>query len=82
MNAGGVPKVCKSNDPTEFTQWDSGERVRYAWATCPEVGNSSPKGGVISNSFHFAYALWNKDLSLRDGPACYQLVGEVIAHQG
>lgn len=66
-----------------------------AWAIYLEVEYSSPKGGVIlDSSDHLPVHNdcvsmivgtdeWSdKALALREGPASYQLVGEVIAHQG
>jgi len=64
----------------------SGERVSNTWATCPEVGDSPPKGGLIPHDDRGAASLrsqrWPQGLTLPDGPAAYQLVGEVTAHQG
>jgi hypothetical protein len=61
--------------------------VRNAWATCPEVGDNPSKGGLIPNVMvalrrHSSKMGNRKVLSLLEGPASYQLVGEVTAHQG
>ncbi len=58
-----------------------------AWVTCPRVGDNPPKGGLIPNVvFRRMSELLKvgirKDLSLGEGPASHQLVGEVTAHQG
>ena len=66
---------------------ESGERVSNAWAICPQVRNSPPKGGVIPdvvvprmrNCLKVGIL---RNLLLGDEPAAYQLVGEVTAHQG
>jgi hypothetical protein len=81
-----VDKTCKSNGtyPVAIQGKFSGERVRNTWATCREVGDSSPKGELIP---HVATEVSSErqsrgNLALLDGPAAYQLVGEVTAHQG
>ena len=81
-----MDKTCKSNGTLDVAIQlkSSGARVRNTWATCPEVGDSSPKGELIP---HVARNLWFQsqsrgNLTLLDGPAAYQLVGEVTAHQG
>jgi hypothetical protein len=61
--------------------------VSNAWAICPQVRNSLPKGGVIPDVIPWrmlgrSKAGIRKDLSLEDEPMSYQLVGEVTAHQG
>lgn len=61
---------------------DSGKLVSNTWVICLEVENSLPKGRVILDGLSLAQASLGKDLSLREEPASYQLVGEVIAHQG
>ncbi len=62
-------------------------RVRNTWAICPQVGNNLAKVGVIPNVVTSGIrgclkAGNRKDLSLEDGPASHQLVGEAKAHQG
>lgn len=59
---------------------DSGERASNAYLTCPEVGENH---GDMANHL---YDPTNensrvKDLSLWEGGASYQLVGEVMAYQ-
>ncbi len=68
---------------------ESGGRVSNAWAICPQVGDSSPKGGVIPNvvipgirDYLKVGNSLRRDLPLEDEPASHQLVGEVTAHQG
>ena len=75
-----MDKTCKSNG-FSFVAIQvevSGVRVRNTWATCPEMGDSPPKGGLIP---HVATEdiFWTPKLGLNlafpDGPAAYQLVG-------
>ena len=48
MNAGGVLNTCKSNEELcSNTELLSGERVRNALVTCPEVWDNSSKGLLI-----------------------------------
>ena len=66
---------------------ESGERVSNAWAIYLQVGDSSPKGGIIPDVVvgrlpGCPKAGILRDLSLEDEPASHQLVGEVTAHQG
>ncbi len=66
---------------------DSGERVSNAWVTCPEVGDNLAKAGLIPDVVACRMARRLKvgilrNLPLWEGPASYQLVGEVTAHQG
>ena len=88
MNVGGVPKVCKSNDPldpdtsVDGTFLDSGKRVSNALVTYLEVRDSHPKGWLIPDSPNISHVKFGKAPAFREGPASYQLVGEVKAHQG
>ena len=47
MNAGGVPYACKSYGRYGFGCNASGERVSNTYVTYPNVGDNSPKGGLI-----------------------------------
>ncbi len=60
----------------------SGKRVSNTWITCLEVGYSSSKDGVILDSLKETQVSFGKATTLREGSVSYQLVGEVIAHQG
>ncbi len=82
-----MDKTCKSNGiPSVAIQGVfSGVRVRNTWAICRDVGDSSPKGELIPHEARRGIPLRPKlvsKLTLLDGPAAYQLVGEVTAHQG
>ena len=61
---------------------DSGKRVSNTWTTCLEVMNSSSKDEIIHDSLTFSLDFVSKVTALQEGSASYQLVGEVIAHQG
>ena len=84
-----MDKTCKSNGIffLAIGRMSSGVRVRNTWATCPEVGDSSPKGELIPHVTREDIFSTSKSgiaifLTLLDEPAAYQLVGEVTAHQG
>ena len=84
MNAGGVSKACKSNGSSELAiiLKASGKRVSNTLVTCLEVRNNGPKGPLIPDVIH-RYLRWRKaQKALREGLMAYQLVGEVMAHQG
>ncbi len=50
MNAGGVSKACKSNDPFYFGSMDSGKRVSNTLVTYPEDVNNSLKKELIHDN--------------------------------
>ncbi len=84
-----MDEACKSNgiQRVAIQSGESGERVRNAWVTYPEVGDNLPKGGLIPDVVVFRMednlkAGILRNLSLQEGPASHQLVGEVMAHQG
>ena len=60
----------------------SGERVSNTWATCPQLWDNSGKPVLIPNIDLSSHGGLLKVFSAGDGPAAYQLVGEVTAHQG
>ena len=74
--------TCKSNGIHRFGGGFSGERVSNTWATCPRLWDNSKKLGLIPDIHGCPHGRWWKDLSAGDGPAAYQLVGGVMAHQG
>ncbi len=59
----------------------SGKRESNTLVTYPEVWNNSAKAELIPDVICI-YFIQIKDLSLREGPMVYQLVGVVKAHQG
>ncbi len=83
MNAGGMAKTCKSNGHSNWVteNYVSGERVRNRQVTYLWLRNSSSKGGVMPDDV-ICIMQMTKDLSARERPVSYQLVGEVTAHQG
>ncbi len=61
--------------------------MRNAWVTYPQDGDNTSKGVLIPNVVLLRMQGLLKtgilrDLSLEEGPASHQLVGEVTAHQG
>ena len=82
-----MDKTCKSNGTLSVAIQAvfSGARVRNTWAICRDVGDSSPKGELIPHVTREDIFLTSKpgsNLAHLDEPAAYQLVGEVMAHQG
>ncbi len=84
-----MDEACKSNgiQRVAIQSGESGVRVRNAWVTYPEVRDNPPKGGLIPNVVApcmggVLKAGILRNLSLQEGPASHQLVGEVMAHQG
>ncbi len=84
-----MDEACKSNGIQEVAirLGESGVRVRTTWVTYPEVGDNLPKGGLIPDVVFLRMrgvpkAGILRNLSLQEGPASHQLVGEVMAHQG
>ncbi len=84
-----MDEACKSSgiQRVAIQSGESGVRVRNAWVTYPEDGDNLPKGGLIPNVVVPGIRGGPKagilrNLSLQEGPASHQLVGEVTAHQG
>ena len=75
-------QACKSNGPAR----DSGRRVSNTWVTYPRVGDNISKEVLIPDDITWSHDRvlkgGSKGLPLEEGPAAYQLVGEVTAHQG
>ena len=75
-------QACKSNDLAR----DSGRRVSNTWVTCPRDGDNISKEVLIPDDTTWSHDRVVKgssqELPLKEGPAAYQLVGEVTAHQG
>ncbi|TSC76550.1 MAG: hypothetical protein G01um101431_683 [Parcubacteria group bacterium Gr01-1014_31] len=80
MNAGGVSKACKSNESA--ARRTSGERVSNTLVTCPEVRNNQAKAWLIPDVIRWHESAEERRKPLQEGPMAYQLVGEVMAHQG
>jgi hypothetical protein len=77
-----VLNTCKSNGDPDFGLAISGERVRNTWATCPRLWDNPGKPGLIPDTPAVPHDAAGKAPTVWDGPAAYQLVGEVTAHQG
>ncbi len=60
----------------------SGERVSNTWVICPALWDKPGKLGLIPNTPLWLHDWWGKAFAVWDGPAAYQLVGGVMAHQG
>ena len=75
-------QACKSYDLAR----DSGRRVSNAWVIYPRIGDNISKEMLIPNDIFGPQGLKIKDgsqeQSFEEEPATYQLVGEVMAHQG
>ncbi len=60
----------------------SGERVSNTWAICPALWDKPWKRGLIPDTEPLGHPGGSKAPAVQDEPAAYQLVGEVMAHQG
>ncbi len=79
-----MPNTCKLSGSLQHTVEISGKRVSNTWETCPEMENTLEKSRLI---LHKTTSRHREEVkgpqgSFLDGPASYQLVGEVTAHQG
>ena len=59
----------------------SGGRASNTWVTYLKDGHNSPKGELIPD-MPSTFGCLVKAFARQEGPAAYQLVGEVTAHQG
>ena len=75
MNAGGVDKACKSNDPCIYTRV-----VANGVVTRGNVPRSREQ--PVERQANTRWSRKGKDLSLLEQPAGYQLVGSVTDYQG
>ena len=84
-----MAKTCKSNGLVNWVTERpvSGERVRNRQVTYLDLwdnvvfARTLPKGALILNNVVRLMRI-TKDLSGQERPISYQLVGEVMAHQG
>ena len=60
----------------------SGERVSNTWVICPALRDKPGKLGLIPDMTPHRMVGGGKLFVVLDGLAAYQLVGEVMAHQG
>ena len=52
------------------------------WATCPRLWDNPRKRELIPDTLSEPHDPLRKAPAVWEGPAAYQLVGEVMAHQG
>ena len=75
-------QACKSHDLAR----DSGRRVSNTWVIYPRIRDNSAKAGLIPDYILFPHGRrikgGSQELPFEEEPAAYQLVGEVMAHQG
>ena len=71
MNASGRPNTCKSNDTKQLAVWESGARVRNAYATYLSQGDSPKKFGLIPHNIIGWHHLIIKTAVVKDGHASY-----------
>ena len=69
MNASGRPNTCKSDEIGELALHESGARVRNAYATYLNQGDSPKKFGLIHRNIMKWHHFIIIDLSLEDGCA-------------
>ena len=69
-------------EPRGLPWGESGERVSNTWATCPSLWDNLGKPGLIPDTLDGSHDPTRKAPADWDGPAAYQLVGGVTAHQG
>jgi len=56
--------------------------VSNTWVTCPRLWDNLGKPGLIPDTLLGPHGSIRKAQAAWDGPAAYQLVGGVMAHQG
>ena len=65
---------------------NSGRRVSNTWVIYPRVGDNTAKAVLIPDNItgwhHLVIKGSSQELPIEEEPAAYQLVGEVMAHQG
>ena len=69
MNASGRPNTCKSNGNRVAIPLTSGARVRNAYATYLQLGDSPSKEGLISHSNKKRHLFLFKAPAVEDGHA-------------
>ena len=68
MNASGRPNTCKSRGIPDLSG-ATGERVRNAYATYPQLGDSPEKFGLIPHNIPDSHVSGIKAPAVRDGHA-------------
>ena len=69
MNASGRLNTCKSRGSRVLVFYETGERVRNAYATYPLQENSPEKFGLILYSITDSHVFVIKVLTVKDGHA-------------
>jgi hypothetical protein len=69
MNASGRLNTCKSNGNRVAIPLTSGARVRNAYATYLQLGDSPSKEGLIPHSNQISHDIWFKAPAVEDGHA-------------
>ena len=77
-----MSKACKSYGPYFFGNQVSGKRERNTLVIYLVLENSPEKSGVILDMMGGRKSFPLKASAVREKPMSYQLVGEVMAHQG
>ncbi len=77
-----MSKACKSNGLLFFGRIISGKRERNTLVTYLELVNNHWKRWLIHDIDEVTSVISLKGPPVREGPMSYQLVGEVMAHQG
>ncbi len=80
MNAGGMAKACKSKVRVFISEL--GKRESNTLVTYPRFENNFEKSKIILDGLFLIYIKKSKGPPIGEGPMAYQLVGEVMAHQG
>ena len=69
MNASGRLNTCKSNGKVPLAGYTSGARVRNAYATYLELGDSPEKSGLIPHNITTRHLDVIKAPAVKDGHA-------------
>ena len=69
MNASGRPNTCKSRGSIVFGLMATGARVRNAYATYPQQGDSPEKFGLIPHNTVISHGITVKTPVVKDGHA-------------
>ena len=77
-----MSKACKLNGLLIFGKIISGKRERNTLVTYLELVNNHWKRWLIHDIDEVTSVISLKGPPVREGPMSYQLVGEVMAHQG
>ena len=82
MNAGGMSKACKLNDSYFFGKTGKWQTGAEHIGNLPRTREQPLKRWLIHDIDDVTSVASLKGPPVREGPMSYQLVGEVMAHQG